>query len=240
MSCVRHPALGQLGLGPSPQCCLHLLSSPQRPHSRPLQMESSSDVEHLLTFARLFRRFCDPSPAVAKSPPADDATGLPLSESLAAACVRLQSALEHREAWSNKGPGSLEVPHFYLRWGGKCVEGWRFRAYALVWVFKRKLSTCAVHTPGWITLAPWEPTCIALCGHRDDSGDVVMELCFLFTKKRPRPRGRVIGRGEWDSCPSAHKCCICPSASLPRRRRHAPHEDFPKTVKSGERSPPPM
>ena len=37
-----------------------------------------------------------------------------------------------------------------------------------------------------------------------------------------------------DCCPSAHKCCFCPSASLPRRCRCAPHSVIPLTVNFGE------
>ena len=34
----------------------------------------------------------------------------------------------------------------------------------------------------------------------------------------PQPLGRSVF-GRRDSCPSAHRCCICPWTSLPRRRR---------------------
>ena len=37
---------------------------------------------------------------------------------------------------------------------------------------------------------------------------------------------RVFTSWERDSCPSAHKCCFCRLASLPRRRRHTPHKAY--------------
>ena len=37
----------------------------------------------------------------------------------------------------------------------------------------------------------------------------------------PRPPGRcIVGRGEWDSSPGAHQCCICHLAFLPCWRQH--------------------
>ena len=55
-----------------------------------------------------------------------------------------------------------------------------------------------------------------LSGVRTELG---FEKSFV-TIARPKPLGKSTSMGEeWGICPSAHKCCFCPSASLPRRRR---------------------
>ena len=41
-------------------------------------------------------------------------------------------------------------------------------------------------------------------------------------------QGNVLLVDEWDTCPPAHRCCFCPSASLPRRRRRcSAQKSFP-------------
>ena len=44
---------------------------------------------------------------------------------------------------------------------------------------------------------------------------------------------------KWDRCPSAHKCCLCPLASLPCRNCQL-QSIFPMAVKFGGCSPPPI
>ena len=51
---------------------------------------------------------------------------------------------------------------------------------------------------------------------------------------RPKPRGKSICRGEeWDSGPSAQRCCSCPFASPPCRRRRCFHSVIPTTTLGG-------
>ena len=51
--------------------------------------------------------------------------------------------------------------------------------------------------------------------------------------------GKILFHGEmWDSCPSAHRCCFCPLASLPRRHRRCFTFSHSRTVEFGGCSPP--
>ena len=58
---------------------------------------------------------------------------------------------------------------------------------------------------------------------------------FAYTMGR-----RIVGRLEFDNCPSAHKCCGCALVSLRCQHRHASHSVIPMAVKFGGCSPPLM
>ena len=71
---------------------------------------------------------------------------------------------------------------------------------------QRPLEVCT-HT------RPHKPACTRVCA---------LASVLTRTFACPKPPGETIfNRSEWDSCPSAHKCCFCPLASLLRRRRQS-------------------